>query len=589
MDNRKKLVQYILAYKWQFILGSILGGVVTCGDLLTPFLAGKFLNAVKLDNWNMIKMIALAFVIVQLPKGVANYGQSYLIASATNRIATDIRNRIYAHLHSMTLSFFERNKVGHLMSRMTNDVGLIQNGSGAITDVINAPLTVIGGIARMFMINWVLAGIFILFVPGMGVLISRITRKMRKLTINLQLKLADVIAVLEETIVGIRVVKSFGMEKNEIQRFFEQNLASLKAALKSARRSALVTPITEFFGTIVVVAIMLLGGYLVTSHQIPYGSIVEFGGIAFYVASSAKKIGRLNVTYHQTMAGIDRIFEVLDEEPDIADSPDAVDLGEITGHVAFKNVSFSYQTGEQVLKNISFTMEPGKAVAVVGPSGAGKSTVANLVPRFYEVSGGAVLVDDHDIRCVTLESLRKHIGIVPQETILFSGTIRDNIAYGRPDATDEEVEQAARAANAHMFVSQFEDGYKTVIGERGARLSGGERQRIAIARAILKDPRILILDEATSSLDATSERLVQEALDKLMVGRTTLVIAHRLSTIKQADLIIVLGDGRIVEQGSFDELMQHEGAFARLYHTQFDLKKEEVVASSEGHLEKTQN
>ncbi|MEN6521673.1 MAG: ABC transporter ATP-binding protein [Armatimonadota bacterium] len=589
MDNRKRLLEYLLEHKWCFLWGALLGGIATGSDIVTMYLLRLFTDAAGKGDWNTITMVAVFFVGLQFPKGIAGYWQFYLIALATNRIAVDIRNKMYSHLQAMSLSFFERNRIGHLMSRMTNDVGLIQNGSGAATDAINAPLLVIGGIARMFSINWILALVGVVFVPLMGLLISKITRKMRKLTMMLQLKLADVTAVLEETMAGIRIVKSFGMEKQEIERFKEQNDASLKAALKGARRNAAVTPVTEFFGSLAVVVILLVGGYLTAQHRMTVGGLFEFGGLAIYVASSAKKIGRLNVTYHQTMAGIERIFEVLGEAPDITDSSVAADLGDIVGRVEFNDVAFSYQTGEQVLRNLSFAMEPGKAVAVVGPSGAGKSTVANLIPRFYEVSGGAVMVDGHDVRSVTMESLRRHIGIVPQETILFSGTIRDNIAYGRPDANDDEVEQAARAANAHMFITQFDDGYKTVLGERGARLSGGERQRIAIARAILKDPRILILDEATSSLDATSERLVQEALDKLMVGRTTLVIAHRLSTIKQADSIIVLGDGKIVEQGSFDELMQQGGVFAGLYHTQFDLEKEEVVASSEGHLEKTQS
>lgn len=578
-----------MAHKWRFLFGAILGGIVTGSDVVTMYLVRLFTDAAGKGDWNSITMVAALFIGLQFPKGISSYGQFYLIALATNRIAVDIRNQMYSHLQSMSLSFFERNRIGHLMSRMINDVGLIQNGSHAATDAINAPLLIIGGIGRMFTISWELSLVVVVFVPMMGLLITRITRKMRKLTLMLQLKLADVTAVLEETMAGIRIVKSFGMEKHEVERFKDQNEASLKAALKSARRNAAVTPITEFFGALAVVGILLFGGYLTVTHRMSVGALFEFGGLAFYVASSAKKIGRLNVTYHQTMAGIERIFEVLDEQPDITDSPDAVDLGDITGRVEFRKVSFSYQTGEQVLGDVSFIMEPGKAVAVVGPSGAGKSTVANLIPRFYEVSGGALMVDGKDIRCVTLESLRRHIGIVPQETILFSGTIRDNIAYGRPDASDDEVEQAARAANAHQFVTQFEDGYQTVIGERGARLSGGERQRIAIARAILKDPRILILDEATSSLDATSERLVQDALDKLMVGRTTLVIAHRLSTIKKADCIIVLGDAKIVEQGSFDELMRQGGAFARLYRTQFDLREEEGVDSSERNLEKTQN
>lgn len=586
MDNRKQLVEYIKVYKSRFIAGILFSAIISGINLYTATLLKYFMDAKELRE---VIFVAVTYAALQIPRGIATYGQYYSIASAMNRIAVDIRNRVYTHLHRMSLNFFERNKIGHLMSRMTNDVALIQNGAGAVVDAVAAPMMVIGGIVYMFAKSWQLALVAVVFVPGMSFIISRITRKMRKITTSLQLKLADVAAVLEETIAGIRIVKSFGMERHECRKFADRNNESLRAALRSARRSAIVTPVVELVGAIAASVTVLIGGYLVVKKQMTVGDLAAFAFISFHVASSAKAIGRLSITYHQTMAGADRIFEVLDEEPDITDSHDAVDLGNVSGQVEFRNVSFSYQTGEQVITNVSFTMEPGRAVAVVGPSGAGKSTVANLIPRFYEVSSGAVKVDGKDVRCVTMESLMRHIGIVPQETILFSGTIRDNIAYGRPDATDEEVEQAARAANAHQFITQFEDSYKTVIGERGARLSGGERQRIAIARAILKDPRILILDEATSSLDATSERLVQEALDKLMVGRTTLVIAHRLSTIKKADCIIVLGDGKIVEQGSFDELMQRGGSFARLYHTQFDLQKEEVVASSEGHLEKTQD
>jgi len=585
LEVRKRLVRYILEYKWQFICSALLGAVVAVSSLAVPYLTGLFFKALVKEDWAQVRIIALLFIGLQLPRGISAYGQFYLVASATNRIATGIREELYAHLQKLSLSFFERSKVGHLMSRMTNDVGLIQNGSHAVTDVIKDPLVVIGGIARMFTINWILALIAVVFVPGMGFLINRVTKKMRKLTMSLQLRLADVTAVMEETIAGIRVVKSFNAEKNEVERFGQYNKASLNAALTGARRNALVNPVTETAGALAVVAIILVGGYLVSMGRIEPHNLFEFGAISFYVASAAKNMGRLNVTYHQTMAGMERILDILNEQPDIIDSPDAKVIDEVEGRVEFRNVSFSYQTGEQVLTDISFVMEPGKAVALVGASGSGKSTIANLIPRFYDVTDGAVLVDGHDVRDVTMESLRKHIGIVPQETILFSGTIRDNIAYGKPDATDEEIEQAARAANAYDFISQLEDGYQTVIGERGVRLSGGERQRISIARAILKDPRILILDEATSSLDATSERLVQDALEKLMQGRTTLVIAHRLSTITKADRIIVMACGKIVEQGAFEYLMRSDGFFARLYHTQFDLQAVNMIVDAGGSSE----
>lgn len=538
--------------------------------------------AVDAKVWKNVQGVAWMYLIIMFPKGIANYASFYWIASATNRIATKLRDDIYEHLHKLSLSYFERNRIGHLMSRITNDVSLIQNGSGTVVDMLTAPAQVILGLGVMIFISWKLMLVVVAFIPIMSWLVSKITRKMRSLTMDLQIKLADVVAVLEETIAGVRIVKSFGMEDREVRRFQKNNDASLRSALRAARRNAAVTPLTEMFGTFAIVTIILVGGWLVNHHEMTLGSFFVFGGAGFYVNSSAKKIGRLNVTYHQMMAGTERVFEVLDEQPDIKDSPNAVDLGDIDGQVEFGNVSFSYQTGEQVLTDISFVMEPGKVVAVVGPSGSGKSTIANIIPRFYDVTGGAVLVDGHDIREVTVASLRKHIGIVPQESILFSGTIRDNIAYGKPNATDEEIESAARAANAHDFVTQFEDGYNTILGERGARLSGGERQRISIARAILKDPRILILDEATSSLDATSERLVQDALDKLMQGRTTLVIAHRLSTITNADKIIVLASGSIVEQGSFDDLTSRtDGLFAKLYRSQFDTQMAAMAGVSD--------
>ncbi|MBI2844128.1 MAG: ABC transporter ATP-binding protein [Armatimonadetes bacterium] len=593
MGSRKRLTAYLATNKWRFIGGAFFSAGVAGINLYTASLLKRFLDATMFSSWHEVCIVAILFAALQIPKGLASFGQHYLLASATNHIAAAIRDDVYSHLHRMSLNFFERNKIGHLMSRMTNDVGLIQNGSGAVLDAVAAPMMVIGGISYMFKINWILALVAVVFAPGMSIVISRITRRMRKLTMTLQFRLADVAAVLEETLAGIRIVKSFGMEKHEVRRFADQNRASLMAALKGARRSAAVTPVTEFVGALAVCAVVLVGGYLVVEKMMTLGDLTAFAFISFHVASSAKAIGRLNVTYHQAMAGVERIFEILDEQPDLSDAPDAIELDEVEGWVEFRDVSFSYQTGEEVLSGISFTMEPGKVVALVGPSGAGKSTIANVIPRFYDVTGGAVLVDGSDVRKVTASSLRRHIGIVPQETVLFSGTIRDNIAYGRPDATDQEIEEAARAANAHDFIAQFEQGYNTIIGERGVRLSGGERQRVSIARAILKDPRILILDEATSSLDSTSERLVQEALEVLMRGRTTLVIAHRLSTITSAHKIIVLAGGKIVEQGSFDELMEREGMFARLYRAQFDVQAFASAAGAGGpgetSLEKSQD
>ncbi len=540
----------------------------------------------QLQGWTDIQRVALILVFLQIPKGIATYSQSYLVASATNRIAATLREEIYAHLHRLSLSFFERSKVGHIISRMTNDVGLIQNSAGSLVDAVTSPLIIIGGICRMFWINWMLALVALLFVPGIGVVISKVTRRMRKLATALQVKLADVSAVIDETIAGIRIVKSFGAEAHEVAKFCNTNTASLRAALRAARRNAMAVPVGEMFSSVAVAIIVLVGGYLmVVKNVFQFSDFAEFIVIGFYVSSSAKRVGRLNVAYHQTMAGMERVFEVLDEQPDIVDSQTAIDIGAVQGRVEFRNVDFSYQTGEQVLQKVSFAMEPGEVVAVVGRSGSGKSTLASLIPRFYDVSDGAVLIDDHDVRDVTRASIRKHIGIVPQEAILFSGTIRDNIAYGAQNASDAEIVAAARAANAHDFISSFENGYQTIVGERGTRLSGGEKQRVSIARALLKDPRILILDEATSSLDTASEQLVQAALDVLMQGRTTLMIAHRLSTITKADKVIVMDGGRIVEQGKFDDLVSQGGAFSDLHSAQFGFRTAGVSLFDEGNSE----
>ncbi|MDO8684053.1 MAG: ABC transporter ATP-binding protein, partial [Armatimonadota bacterium] len=349
---------------------------------------------------------------------------------------------------------------------------------------------------------------------------------------------------------------------------------SLRAAMRGVKRSAAVAPTVEVLGAVIAVGVIWLGASQVQAGHLAPGQLIAYFVWANLVSSSARQLGQVGVAYNQTMAASERVFETLDEKSDLVESPNAVTLPPVDGRVEFRDVSFEYKKDVSVLTDVSFTMEPGKVVAFVGPSGAGKSTVANLIPRFYDVKEGAVLVDGTDVRGVTLESLRSQIGIVPQETILFTGTVRENISYGRFNATDEEVEQAAKAAHAHDFILQLKDGYSTVVGERGVALSGGERQRISIARALLRDPRILILDEATSSLDSKSEALVQAALERLMQGRTTLVIAHRLSTITKADLIIALQDGKVAESGTFKELLAAGGIFHTLYNTQFRIEED---------------
>ena len=514
-------------------------------------------------------------IAVHAFKWFCSYGQTYMISSATQKIAIGMRNDLYSHLQRLSLSYFERTKIGHLMSRMTNDIGLIQGSASQIIQVVSAPLTILVLTYRIFLMNWQLALVSMIGLPLISYAITSISRGMKHITELLQMKLADIAAIVQETLSAIRIVKSFGMEDYETERFAEENQRTYKTAMKAVKRSAAMAPTVDFIGVAGIALVLWYGGSMVvanTSNPSPnafnIGALVSFLAALQIIGTSAREIARMNITYHQTMAGAQRIFDVLDEVPDISDANNAIELQPSINRVEFKDVSFSYSSGAQILNHISFVAEPGQQIALVGPSGAGKSTIANLIPRFYDVTKGAIFVDDIDIRDVTVESLRKQIAIVPQETILFSTSIRENIAYGRMNATDDEIFEAARAANAHDFISRLPDGYDTMVGERGARLSGGERQRVAIARALLKNPRLLILDEATSSLDVASEQSVQEALERLMKNRTTIVIAHRLSTIVNADKILVMKKGRIVESGTHQELLNAGGLYSNLYTVQ---------------------
>jgi subfamily B ATP-binding cassette protein MsbA len=418
--------------------------------------------------------------------------------------------------------------------------------------------------------SWKLTLFALLAVPFMAGSIQLLSRRIRALSSDTQGKMADVASLMEETISNVRVVKAFTAEDYEIRRFERENESALEVSMRGVRRSARLKPTIDFIGAMGIALALWIGGSEVARGQMDFGQLIRFILLVVQLANAVGAVGNLRVAWEEMMGAADRIFgDVLDVVPEIRNAPDAKPLPPVEGKVEFRNVSFNYDRGVPALTDVNLTLEPGKIVALVGPTGAGKSTLADMVPRFYDPQSGTILVDGQDIRTVTIESLRSQIGIVPQDTVLFSGTLRDNIAYGRRDATDEEIIAAARAANADSFIQSFPLQYQTVIGERGATLSGGEKQRIAIARALLANPRILILDEATSALDAATEALVQEALETLMKGRTTLIIAHRLSTIVNADTIVVLRKGgRIAEQGSHSELLALGGIYAALYETQ---------------------
>ncbi len=592
MNPAKRLLKYLLVYKGRIILAIVSGFLMAQCNVFATGLAAWFaaLNSTEpISSTHIVKyalkfglldisqcrgmtamiIIASTLVLITIPKGILTYVNSYLVASVTNRVGADVRSVMYAHIQTLPLRFFHKSKTGHLMSLMSNDVSLIQNSSMIITQAIDGPAMVVSGLIWMFLLNWQLALLILVISPLMGVAIDRLSKRIRSLTTTQQVKLADVSAAIEESVRGVRIIKSFGMESQEVKRFNRVNNNSLIAALRAARRSSVVVPSIDIMGSIAVAVILFAGGGMVAHGSISFPNLVMFGMLAFYVSGAVKQFGRLNVTYQQTLAGATRIFDLLDTAPDMYDDPNGIALTDVKGMVEFRDVSFEYDKNELVLDHVSFTINSGEVVAIVGPSGAGKSTIADLIPRFYDVTGGEILVEGHDIQKIKIASLREQIAMVPQETILFSGTIAENIAYGHPGAEMSEIIEAAKAANAHEFIVQCPNGYETVLGEAGVGLSGGQRQRISIARALIKNPKILILDEATSSLDAASEGVVQDALDRLMKGRSTLVIAHRLSTVKNADKILVMDQGRVQESGEFDKLVESGGLFAQLYNTQF--------------------
>ena len=524
-----------------------------------------------------LNVISVAIVAIYAVRGLFYYGQTVFFAEAGQRLGLSLRNDVYRHLQSLSLSFFNRQRTGALMSTINNDVPLLQSSVSGLKDLAPAPFTIIAGLFIIFHISVPLSLAALLAVPVMVYSINRLSRLIRAVTGRTQDKLADVNTLMEETLGGIRIIQSFGSEGYAVERFRQENEAAKDLSMTVVRQAAKLKPVTDVIGAAGIALALWFAGQLIFSHALTLGKLVQFIYVLNQIAVGVSNIGGAKVTWEQIQAGSSRIFQnVLDVQSDVKDVPNAVALSEVAGKVEFDHVAFAYNTDTPVLRDISFTMHPGEVVAVVGLSGAGKSTIADLIPRFYDPQGGTIKVDGYDIRDVTLVSLRRQIAIVPQETVLFGGTIRDNIAYGNPGATNEMIEAAARAANAHAFIcdkSVMPNGYDTVVGQRGVLVSGGQRQRIAIARALLKDPRILILDEATSSLDAESEKIVQEALETLMRGRTTLVIAHRLSTIQNAHKILVMQAGQIVECGTHNELMRLPDGLYRHLYERFHEKK----------------
>lgn len=574
MKNYRRLLQYMRPYLKELILAVICIVIAAGCNLYLPWIIKDMIDKV-LTNKDMImlNMICIGIVVVFLVRGVFFFGQSYLVSYIGQKVIIDVREVMFRKFQRMPMAYFDRHQTGETMSFITNDVAAIQSALvDQLIEMVTEGSILIGSIVMMLYLDWKLTLLTLVVIPVVGQAMKIFGRKIKRNGTVIQERMADITSLLQESISSIRVVKSFVREKYEIERFSKQNQLNFQAAMKNVQLNSMLTPTVEFLAAISVTFIVWFGGYEVLNDEMTAGALVAFLTYAVNLANPVKRLSRVYGNLQRAMAAVDRVFAVIDLKETITDRPDAKALPETKGEVSISNVTFEYKKGVPALSDISLEVKPGQMIAFVGPSGAGKSTIANLIPRFYEVTSGKITIDGHDIRDVTLASLREQIGIVPQETMLFSTTVRENIRYGRLDATDEEVEAAAKAANADSFIKELPQGYDTPIGERGLNLSGGQRQRMAIARAILKNPRILILDEATSALDTESEKIVQAALDKLMIGRTSFVIAHRLSTIFNADQIYVIDNGHVKEHGTHEELLRHNGLYSHLYNIQFNKK-----------------
>jgi subfamily B ATP-binding cassette protein MsbA len=570
MDIFKRLLTLAKPHAVKFSIAMVCMLVVGATTSALAFLVKPTLDEIFLkQNANMLRWIPLAVVGIYLIKGGCSYAQTILMNFIGQRVVADLRAELYRKIQTQSLAFFTRNPTGILMSRITNDVGYVQGAvSEAVTALLKDSFTLICLVFVIFYRDWQLAIIAMFVFPLAVYPIVKFGQKIRQVATRTQVTVGSLMTLLQETISGTRIVKAFSMEEYENRRFSGENERLFRLTLKSVSINALSSPFMEFLGGLGISAIIFYGGYQVIHGQSTPGTFFSFLTALIMLYEPVKRLTNVNNTIQQGIAGAQRVFAIIDLVPEIRNLPGAAPLPRISREIEIRDVTFRYEEAP-VLRKIDLRIRTGEVVAFVGMSGGGKTTLVNLIPRFYDVTEGAITIDGRDIRDVTVESLRGQIAIVAQQTILFNDTVRNNIAYGDIVKTEEEIVAAAKAANAHDFIVRLPMGYDTLIGEQGTKLSGGERQRISIARAILKDAPILILDEATSSLDSEAEIEVQEALENLMKGRTTLVIAHRLSTIRNADRIIVLVNGEIREEGTHETLLACQGEYCRLYNMQF--------------------
>lgn len=574
------LLGVLKPYRGQMVLAMV--GMLAVGgfNALQAYMVKPLLDEIFFNkNAQLLHLLPLGLLMVFFVKGLFYFAYSYLLEKVGQSVIRDLRNRIYAHLHEMSLNFFHQHTTGELISRIINDVSMLQSSvSHALIRMLRDFFSVIGLLGVIFYMDWRLALVSLLFLPMAAVPVVVFGKKFRRISTSYQTKIGEATSQLHETIAGVRIVKAFGMEGFEKQRFAMKIQSIMDTLMLETRYSCLSHPMIEFLGGVGMAMIIWFGGgQVLQGHSTP-GSFMSFLTALIMLYEPIKGVSKINTTIQQGMAAAARIFTLLAVQPEIQEAPKAVELAPFNRQLAFTDVSFSYGANPPVIRQLNLQINRGEILAIVGPSGSGKTTLANLIPRFYEISQGELRIDDIDIRQVTFASLRRQIALVTQQTILFNATVRENIAYGVTDCPEEKIVEAARSAYALDFIQALPQGFETLIGEGGSRLSGGQQQRISIARALLKDAPILILDEATSALDTESEREVQRALDNLMQNRTTIVIAHRLSTIQNADRIIVLKDGQLIEEGRHEDLLALGGEYSMLYHIQFagDIERRET-------------
>ncbi len=581
MTGIRRTLTYLRSY-WLPTLGALLSLLlVNAANLIAPKLLQRLVDqGITALDMSVVWGVTAALVGVAAVRGIFNFLQGYLGEVASQGVAYELRNAIFEKLQNLSFSYHDRAQTGKLMTRMTSDVELVRMFLGrGLVNLVSAIILLIGTLVMLFSMNWQLSLLLVLIIPAIAFVFTLFVKKIMPISRTVQKKLGALNTVLQENLAGMRIVKAFAREDYEIERYSTRNLDLLDANIDLIKLFTTFFPLIFFFVNLGMVVVVGVGGLLVINGTLSLGELVAFTGYLIYLLMPMFMMGMIGAMLSRAEASAQRLFDVLDAESDVKDRPGAVTLPPVEGRVELQDVRFRYVGAEtDVVSNLSFVAEPGQTIAILGQTGAGKSSIITLIPRFYDVTEGRVLIDGHDVRDVTLDSLRSQIGIVLQETTLFSGTIRDNIAYGRPEAGLDEVIAAATAAQAHDFIMEQPDGYDTLVGERGVGLSGGQKQRIAIARALLLDPRILIMDDSTSSVDAETEYKIQQALEELKKGRTTFVIAQRISTVRNADKILLLDNGRLAAEGTHKELMQTSELYVEILETQFDDRAEIAAA-----------